>query len=477
MGVFRSTVVRTSLRVLRAIIRFVVTGYVAIFLGPSVLGYYALYRTVVLFESILTDAGVQHAAVRRISEGEEPNEFFTALVAITVVLLVAVCLLSLALGEIINDYLGRDLLLFVLLGLIAQTGVGIANSALTGENKIEALSVIEFSGKLINSCGQLGLILLLDMGLSALILGELVGFAFIIVAGYAVTDVRPSLPGADHFRRLFQFSRYAWITPISQRIRSKMDILILGLFVPASVVGVYELVWLLSSPFSYIAQALQTVLFPTISERSTSDESNQPLVGKAISYNWLFVLPGVFGAIALGPRLLSVVGTSYTGGFLALLLLLFGRSAMGVYDISFSYFYGINEPRTTFISSMLFILANLFGNLLLIAAFGISGAALATTISFSLAALYLITQERSVVEYIEYSFIGKSLLASTLMGLAVFGVAELLSPVVSDTSTVVLGIVAGVAIYSWIIVGLIPELQQKIKEIYASLSSKRLLSS
>lgn len=460
MSIARTVFSRSILRIAGSLLRVVVTAYIAVFLGAATLGAYALYRTVVLFFSILTDLGIQQAIIKRISGREDQDEFFTAFLIVSLVLLAGTLWLLFLTRDIMAAYLGRDLFSLVFLGLLGQTGVGVVNSTLIGENEIQTLSVLEFVQKSVMSVLQIILTASVGLELRGLIWGEIIGFTFIVSAGAVIISETLTKPERHHFTELFDFSRYAWLTPISQRVRAKMDVVILGLFVPTMIVGVYELVWVVSSIFSYVPQALQTTLFPEVSERSAAEKRIEELIGKSIEYSWVLVIPGVFGALIVGEQLLGSFGSVYQQGYITLVVLLGARVAMSTYDILTSYYSGINRPEVTFVGTLSVITANLIGNVVFVALFGLVGAAIATGLAFTLGAGYLFGKNFSLLDTIHLQLLEKGVIGSILMSGMAFGTLIVANRIVGDEIAVGSAIGIGGVTYVTYLLAVAPEIRR-----------------
>lgn len=459
MGLIRSTTIRSLLRFLTAFMNLSIIGYIAIFLGPTALGTFGLYRTVVLLMSVGADLGLQHAISKRISERDEPSKFFSAFLLLTGILTsIAIVFIYLAKSNI-AAYIGRDFLELLVLGLIGQVGVGVINSTLLGENKIERLSIVEFLQKLSTSVTQAILIIGYGYGVHGLIIGELAGFAFGIGIGLLSLSTTIRMPSQQHFRELFNFARHAWVTPVSQRIRSKMDVLVIGYFFPATTVGVYELVWMVSSVYSYIPMAIQTALFPEISIRHSDGKHVEHLVGKSLSYSPLFIVPGIIGALIIGEPLLSLFGSAFETGYITLVLLVVARLSMAGYDILTSYYSGIDRPDVVAYATGILVVSNIVGNVGLVPIVGISGAALATVGSFTIAALFLLMWRQAILDEIEHRPLVACAISSGGMGVVTWLVVRVLGEMVTNRILVVGAISVGALSYGLLVVITTPQIR------------------
>jgi O-antigen/teichoic acid export membrane protein len=399
--------------------RFLTVSYIAIFLGPSVLGAFALYRTVVSFGIFPLDMGLQDTAVKRISESDSKkrDRFCATVCLISIVLFLSALPVLYLLRGPIAVFIGNDIFLFIVLSIYGQAGVGITNSVLKGENRIEAVSYLNLVRKVITSALQLGLAMI-GMGLTGLVIGEVVGFGLSIMIGGAISATGFRRPNKQHFRDVIEFSKYSWITPLNRRIRANMDTFILRLFVGPAMVGVYELVWRLTGVFSHVSQALEMTLFPEISGRNSDDGNVKELIGKGIGYGVLSIVPGVVGGLVVGRELLTFFGPTYRAGYLTLVALLVARLLMGVFDVFSSYYRGVDRPEIMFRGTLLFAIINVALNLVLVSIYGIVGAAVATGIAFAISAAYFWSRIDENIQ-LPLDLIVKSVISASMMGLTV----------------------------------------------------------
>lgn len=477
MGIAAVAIIRTLTRFSGAALRFFVTGYIAVVLGPATLGYYALYRTVTVFTSIPADLGLSPAAVKRLSEGDEMDSYFTAFLLLSGFLTTVVLGGIILLEEIISKFIGQDIIIFVALGLVGQISINVVNSTLIGENKVKEQSYVELTQKLTTSIAQLLLLIPLDLGLIGIILGEHVGMLAVVVLGGKQISSRLTRPRLRHIVRLGGFSKYAWATPISQRVRAKVDTFVLGLLFPASTVGIYELVWTISSVFSYFPTALRTVLFPELSERTSAGATETHRIGsQAITYAVVTILPGIVGALIVGDELLSLFSTAYMMGYTALVIITLARVSMCLFDILNSYYFGIDSPRRAFYGTVIMILSNVILNVIFIYLLGLTGAAVATFVSFSIASMYLFLHAPDIWSAIDIGVIFRGAVSALLMGLIVWLIQPVITPVLEPTITMSLIITMGGVSFAAPLLFLFPRLRARVVTtlLYALFKSKRV---
>src|SRR5512136_2446882 len=83
----RQSIISFSSTIAFTIIGFLSTIYFAHSLGPAPLGAYFLFLAYVVIFNLIGDGGFGGAAVKRMSEGKEPDEYLSAFVFIRIVLL------------------------------------------------------------------------------------------------------------------------------------------------------------------------------------------------------------------------------------------------------------------------------------------------------------------------------------------------------------------------------------------------------
>lgn len=446
MEIVRVAGIRTGLRFCGAILRFATIGYIAASAGAVVLGIFGLYRTVVIFASILSDFGVSQALIKYLSEETETSEYFTAYLFITFILTLVTLGIIYSLRSPIAEYISKEVTVLLLIGVLGQTSVGVINSTLIGEQRVAILSTIEFIHKLVASTVQIVAIAIFGFGAVGLIVGEIIGFSAIVILGVFLIRTRIAIPERKHIVDLLDFTRHTWVIPISQRIRSKLDTFVLGLFFGPALVGVYELVWMLSSVFSYLPLSVRTVIFPEVSKREASGTDTTPIAGQAVIYSAIFIMPGVVGAAIVGTDLLGVFGSEYQVGYVALVLLIAGRVSMAVFDILDGFFLGIGRSDISFWGTVTVILSNIAGNFLLTPRYGLAGAAVATLLAFTLGAALQISKKSSLLSEAPFRPLITSCASAAVMG-GVLLLFELLIDFSQSTFLVVSEVLVGGSIF------------------------------
>ncbi|MBN2006822.1 MAG: polysaccharide biosynthesis C-terminal domain-containing protein [Anaerolineae bacterium] len=163
-------------------------------------------------------------------------------------------------------------------------------------------------------------------------------------------------------------------------ISSLMDPASVGIY--AIAVGLVERLWLIS-------RSIATVLYPHIA--NTEENEGVVLAAKAGRHTFLAMTLAALTLSAFsGPIILTLYGDAYRGAILALIVLAPGVVVLGMGGIVSSYITGKGHPEYGVPPAITAVIINVVLNLSLIPKYGIIGASLASTISYSVNAVVLI---------------------------------------------------------------------------------------
>jgi len=359
---------------------FATTVYITRFLGPSVFGTYAVFMAVLVWLKIIGNNGIRKALIKRLSESNRRGGYLSAgAVLLTVVFTVLASLIVLFRGPI-NAYLGFSASIPLIVLLAVSFCYATITGTLEGEHRVHIASMLQPVDRTLRSVLQIAAAAL-GYGLLGLVWSYAVAAVVAGVVGLAFVTVRPTLPDREQFERLTSFASYSWLTGVESRAFSSTDTIVLGFFVAAGPIGVYEVAWNLASVLAVFGTAISQSLFPAVSalHDSNDSESVASLTNDALAYTGLFVIPGLVGALAIGRSVLAIYGL--TSGYVVLVVLVVARLVY-VYESQFvNVLNAIDKPDAAFRVSVAFIATNLVLNVVLIAEFGSIGAAVATTLS------------------------------------------------------------------------------------------------
>lgn len=194
--------------------------------------------------------------------------------------------------------------------------------------------------------------------------------------------------GSAALRTIVSFALPSYAANIIQFLNYRLDLFLVGFFRGAAEVGLYalaatigQLIWLLSN-------SIASVLFPSVAGQRRSPRDAALRTALVARYT---LFASIVGAtmLAFGSRLL--IGTMYGPEFLQatipLLLLLPGITVLAPASILAAHLAGVGRPGMNLLASTVGFAATVVLDIALIPAFGMAGAAIASSVSYSIAAV------------------------------------------------------------------------------------------
>lgn len=427
MRVGKTVLARFGSEIVVSVAGFGATFAIARLLGAEGLGIYALGIAVITVAR-MPFAGVFQGISKRVSEGEKQGEYISAgVLAILSLAAVSVAITALF-REQINGYVGEPVAFFLLLVLLAEVAMGFVASTLIGQKNVAlygGLKAVERTGR---TTGQIALVLI-GWGVVGLFVGHAASLFVVAILGVLFFKYQPAVPDLDRIHDLLSYAKYSWLNDLRSTTFGWMDTIVLGFFVTSSLVGIYEVSWMLSSFLALLSISIRGTLFPEISELSAENayDDIHHFLNEGLVFTGFILIPGFFGALAIGEDVLRIYGPEFTEGIYLLLLLIGARTADAYATQLASAIDAVNRPDITFRINLTFIIVNLSLNVLFVYTFGWYGAAVATLLS-GLVILVLAYRSLSTMigrPNIPYGEIGKELAGGVLMFVCVYALDSL----------------------------------------------------
>lgn len=416
-------------KLLGSVFGFLATLVFARVVGAEILGIYVLAITVLGWLALPGKFGISSAAKKRISEDREPGQYLaTTLVwmfGLGFIVSLAVIVSRSALDSYIlgsDEYLPITIIWVLILLLFINYIYKIVLTVLRAERKVHIAAILNTVKDVCRSVIQIGLVL---SGFS--LLGMLVGYAlggiFVGIVGLYWVSVRPQRPERRHFRSLFDYAKFSWLGSLRTKIFNDIDILVLGLFVPSALIGIYAVTWSLSKFLEIFSNAIASTMFPEISHTSVAEtkHATATLVEDSLRYNGLVIIPGLVGGVILAEEILRIYGPEFVEGETVLGLLICAVLLYTYQKQFLNALNGVDRPDLAFRVNFVFAVLNVGLNIVLIWEYGIEGAALASLLSVSVALVLAYRYLDQLVEFrIPSGEIGRQVVASLVMGPIVY---------------------------------------------------------
>lgn len=436
-NILRSSLGTFATRIGLSMAVFLGVFYLAAAEGPVVLGIYSLFVAVIRVFDILTNIGFAEAAEKRISEGTERDEFFTAALLVRLFLFAPVALVVFVFRGAIASYVGgKMVILFLFIGAFAYLVRRTLEAGLVGEKKVARAGAVKF----VFAVGQLGswLVLIpLGYGLFGVFLGYVIGQVLGVFVGLFFLTLRPKKPSIERFRSLFRFAKYGWIGPVTTESWVWTDTLVLGFFVVPALVGVYELSWQITGVLFLLASAISSTVFATVSDLSTKGEADRitDLLERSLVYTGIIAIPGLVGGLIFAEPILAMFGERYRVGAVVIPVLILAR-VFHSYEVVFgTVIDALDRPDLTLRSNTAFIVTNVGLNVAAIVAMGWIGAAFATTVAMLLKTGLSYRYIRSILAFsLPIKEIFMEVLAALIMGACLWVLVPVSTVTISETA-------------------------------------------
>jgi len=197
---------------------------------------------------------------------------------------------------------------------------------------------------------------------------------------------RATKPVSGWIREHLRFGYRSMVGSVFIDINTRIDVLILGLFVPASSIGIYSFAAMLVDGFYQLSILMRILLNPklvfTYFKNGTDSFQQVARHGRNLSY--LIQLPIGVAVVSLYLPVIDLMdlGQAYTDSFLPFAILMAGLLLSVGYAPLLMLFNQTGMPGRQSCLYILIFVSNLLLNLMLVPSFGILGSAAGTALSF-----------------------------------------------------------------------------------------------
>lgn len=185
--------------------------------------------------------------------------------------------------------------------------------------------------------------------------------------------------------------RYGWkayLSNVLTFVNYRADLFLVNFFLTPAAAGIYVVAVKIAERLWLLSQAVSTVILPRLSELH-GDEKNRrrltPLVGKVVLL--LTALGAIFVALIISPLVHLVFGSAYMKAAGALLWLLPGIVLGSLSRVLSNDIAARGRPELNMYTALMVVAVNVTLNVALIPGMGINGAAIATTLAYSVDAV------------------------------------------------------------------------------------------
>lgn len=467
----RQTLVAIVWKVVLTFVGFFSTVYFARTLDANTLGAYFLFVTYFSLINLLTDGGIGGAAIKRISEGKEQNEYFSAFLIIRTLLVIFIIGILYFFQNYFYDIKNEGLFTWLLIALIVSLIHGAITIGVAGCGKMGIHATSGFIKEMSRIIFQV-LAIFIGYGAAGLAGGFVLGLLVAAIIEFRFFELNLVRFNSNHVKNLSTFSFWLFLSSSGTIIYSHADTVLIGYYLSNADVAVYKIVMQITSFAALTTLAIRSTLWPKVSYWSKNQKKGliEKSLAKAFTYSLILAIPMFVGGSLLGDKLLYYLfGEQYSSGYFVLVILLVVQIA-NVFQFLFTTYMGaLDIQKSAFKVTAIGVSINIILNIILIPSIGILGAAFATLFTISLNALLAKQAISNLIEVkIEYISILNILKASSIMGLFVGGY-RLFVPL-SNIWLVLFPVFLGGLIYSFFVLKFDKEICNYLRKIAIQLN-------
>lgn len=386
MGFNKKVVKLFSSNIIDVILSFVGLTIFANQLTPGGIGQYFLFITVLEITAIFADFGIDEGARKRVSEPGPSGEYLSAAILSKVVNVSVMAVPIVVAGRYVDNYIGLSVVP-LLVGTLYVQELGKVNlNTIHGELRAGVAAIIPPLNRLVWVVTGAAF-LRAGYGPISLVYAYIAGQVVLLVVGYVLKNTKAKWPKMHHFKSIYRYSFWDFVSTISGRVLNRTDIFLIGVFLTQTIVGGYEVAWKVAGITMLFSNAFSLIIHPKISSLAEDDQVEK-LVQDGIVFSLMIISPSVFGAALFSTEILTLLfGSEYAIASTVMIVLVFERIFRSVHEIFIRTIQGLDYPEYGALGALIAAISNVVLNLVLIHPFGALGVAIGTAIAWSINAL------------------------------------------------------------------------------------------
>jgi O-antigen/teichoic acid export membrane protein len=368
---------------------------IARMLGPELQGEYALITNFPAILMMFINLGINISTVYYVSRQEiDPGESFFNNLIIGVILSIIGVIAGFIAIYFFGDLLFKDIddhsyVYFILIAIPFMLMNTFFQTIFQGIQDFKVFNTILVVTQISNLLLVLILIVLFDFGLMGALIAFISGHAltllFILVFSvkrFSLTreNLRLNVP---YLKKSFHYGFKSYMSNLVTFMNYRINIYLLGFFVGNTAVGLYFTALTLGEKLSVFTQSISSVLLPKIASMGTEEERNH-LTSIVSRFTMIFMLLFSVVIFFVIDFLAPVLGNQYKETPFFLKILLPGISLLAVEKILSNDIAARGKPEINMYVSIFNVIFSTILNIVLIPMYEATGAAIATSISYSL---------------------------------------------------------------------------------------------
>lgn len=208
---------------------------------------------------------------------------------------------------------------------------------------------------------------------------------------------KPATGAGQGLAASMRYGLKAHLSNIITFLNYRMALYFVSLLLGAEAAGTYVLSIQLAETLWLVSGAASQVVFPESAAHSKSPAELRKMIKKIAGTVFQVTFAGALVAAAAAPFAIPwIFGQAYAGAVVPFIILLPGIVMWSYMSVLSNSLAGMGRQKINVLSALLCLTATVLGNLVAIPRFGVHGAALASSVAFSLTTLYTMLMYRRV---------------------------------------------------------------------------------
>jgi O-antigen/teichoic acid export membrane protein len=267
---------------------------------------------------------------------------------------------------------------------------GYPANLLQGRLDFSSFNIIRTMPPLVYALGLAVLLLRRTANLPEVVAFQILGYVAAVVGGCSILLRKEKLRFSLKKQVLNSLLSYGWktqLTTLTSYINQRVDQLLLTLFVSPRELGLYIVAVTVSLALGFLPQASAMV---TLAAGANLPRAGaKAVIGNSFRTSLIWLVVGCSALFVVAPRLITLVfGPKFMGAGLACRILLPGSIALGLNQLLYEGARSLNDPALPSYSEGLAAVLTCVGLYVLLPRFGFLGAAIASTLAYSLCLVF-----------------------------------------------------------------------------------------
>ena len=394
-------------KIILFIISFLKSIIIARTLGPLGKGVWAALLFIPLVTVTFINLGIGPANVYYTGKGKYPiykiliNSFYLIIILSVFTFLVYLLFFDKIFTFVVQKYpnISHSNLWIVLLNVPFLLVSRYVSGIIQGKQKINLLNIISLVSQSLHFIFIFFALVILNYSLSGLIyiyflINGLHTILLILFTSFILKKEKKEsklIISFDFklFKKTLSYGIKCFLGSTLQYLNYRADVFLLFTFTGAQALGIYTVGVAVTEILWFVSYAISFSLFPKISSAERSkNESIVPLFSRITLFLTIFL--SLFILILINPIIKILYGLSFLPSIKVVYFLLPGIILFSPSRILSSYFAGIGKPEINTWVNFFSLIINILFNLLLIPKFSYKGAAIASSISYSISFFILL---------------------------------------------------------------------------------------